>query len=269
MEPHAKYEIHPPVFPTQLHRDTAELVNHFFLAKPAVDTVLVVNSCARGQASPESDLDFAILIKPGIPEIEINLLEKAWKVYVEQQSSILKYRQSNPYAHLHLDLIDGHYIPEHAGKGEPINYFELEIGNQLCYSAPMHSPGDYFLQLRKEWLPFYSEELRSQRLKMATDACRYDLNHIPIFTKRELYFQAFDILYKAFQEFLQALFISNRVYPIAYNKWIKEQIVNRLNKPELYNSLLPILSVRNFESDEINENAIMLNQLLENMQNNI
>jgi predicted nucleotidyltransferase len=55
-----------PSFPTKLHQDTAELVRDYFLAIPGVDTVLVVNSCARGQAVPESDLDFAILTKPDI-----------------------------------------------------------------------------------------------------------------------------------------------------------------------------------------------------------
>jgi predicted nucleotidyltransferase len=51
-------------FPTKLHQDSAELIRDYFLALSNVDTVLVVNSCARGKAVPESDLDFAILVKP-------------------------------------------------------------------------------------------------------------------------------------------------------------------------------------------------------------
>ncbi len=54
---------------------------------------------------------------------------------------------------------------------------------------------------------------------------------------RGLYFQAFDRLYNAHQEFLQALFISRRTYPIVYNKWIHEQIVDILHLPELYESI--------------------------------
>jgi hypothetical protein len=49
-----------PVFPTKLHHNTAELVNNYFRAITKVDTVLVVNACASGQAVPDSDLDFAI-----------------------------------------------------------------------------------------------------------------------------------------------------------------------------------------------------------------
>ena len=60
-----------PIFPTKLHQDSAELIRDYFLKIPNVDTVLVVNSCARGQAVPESDLDFAILINPDTKPTEI------------------------------------------------------------------------------------------------------------------------------------------------------------------------------------------------------
>jgi hypothetical protein len=131
----------------------------------------------------------------------------------------------------------------------------------------MDTQGYYFLELQNKWLPYYPDELRLQRLKMTKIACNYDLDHIPFFVKRELYFQAFDILCKAFQEFLQALFISHKTYPIAYNKWIKEQIVKWLGMPELYPRLSPILSVSNIESNEINTKANMLRELLNNLTN--
>ena len=53
-----------PVFPTKLHQDAAEKVKEYFKNVPETDTVLVVNSCARGQAVAESDLDFAVLVRP-------------------------------------------------------------------------------------------------------------------------------------------------------------------------------------------------------------
>ena len=198
-----------PSFPTKLHRDTAELIRDYFLAIPGVDTVLVVNSCARGQAVPESDLDFAILTKPNTILTEIRNIESSWQIYLETQPTFLKYKQSNQFAHLHLDIIDGNYTPAILEKGEPIDYFEIEIGNQICYSAPMDNPGPYFKELQSKWLPYYNEELRLQRLTMSRNACEYDLDHIPLFMKRELHFQAFDILCKAFQEYLQT---QNRMY---------------------------------------------------------
>jgi hypothetical protein len=69
-------------------------------------------------------------------------------------------------------------------------------------------------------------------------------------------------LHKAFEEYVQALFIAHKTYPLAYNKWIKYQVVDLLRKPELYSSLSPILSIKNIESREINENAKMLYGLL-------
>jgi hypothetical protein len=57
----------------------------------------------------------------------------------------------------------------------------------------------------------------------------------------------------------------NETYPIAYNKWIREQVVKWLGKPELYPKLSPILSISNIESDEINDKARMLRELLHNL----
>ena len=259
--------ISKPGFPTQLHQDSAKLIRDYFLAIPSVDTVLVVNSCARGKAVPESDLDFAILVKPHTTPAEIKNIEHSWRIYSEKQPTFLKYRQSSQFAHLHLDVIDGDYTPTSVEKGEPIDYFEIEIGNQISYSAPMDDAGFYFQELRNKWLPYYNEEFRLQRLRSTKEACNYDLDHIPFFVKRELYFQAFDILCKAFQEYLQTLFIANKTYPIAYNKWIKEQVVKWLDKPDLYPKLSPILSISNIESNQINDKAKMLRELLDNLTN--
>jgi predicted nucleotidyltransferase len=259
--------IFKPSFPTTLHQDAAELVRDYFSTISNVDTVLVVNSCARGQAVPESDLDFAILVKPTTGLTEIKNIESNWQIYSQTQPTFLKYKQSNQFSHLHLDIIDGNYTPTILEVGVASDFFEIEIGNQICYSAPMDDAGLYFQELQNKWLPYYNEELRLQRFIMTRNACEYDLNHIPFFVNRGLYFQAFDILCKAFQEYLQTLFIYYKTYPIAYNKWIKEQVVKWLNKPDLYPKLSLILSVSNIESNEINEKARMLRALLDKLTN--
>ncbi|HEY5825143.1 MAG TPA: nucleotidyltransferase domain-containing protein, partial [Cyclobacteriaceae bacterium] len=79
--------------------------------------MLVVNSCARGQAVPESDLDFAILIKPDTKPAEIKNIENLWQIYSETHATFLKYKQSNQFAHLHLDIIEGNYTPIRIEKG--------------------------------------------------------------------------------------------------------------------------------------------------------
>lgn len=251
-----------PVFPTLLHQQTADLVKAYFTGLPQVDTVLAVNSCARGQASPESDLDFAILADPGTTSDVIAQIEHDWRQHLAGQEHYRAYQQLHPFAQVHLDVITGEYEPSVWDDGGGPDYFEVEIGNHLVYSAPMGPAGAHFTALRQRWLPYYEESLQGQRLQMVKEACEYDLDHIPFYAKRGLYFQAFDRLYKAFQEFLQALFIAKRTYPIAYNKWIKEQISEKLNLPELYRALPPVLAIGNIESFETIEKANTLRSLL-------
>jgi len=255
-----------PSFPTRLHQDTAGIASEFFQNISEVDTVLVTNSCARGQATAESDLDMAILVQPETDSNKVSEIETAWIEYSKGQATITNYKQSSPYAHLHLDLINGKYTPAAIELGGQIDSFEIEIGNHICYSAPFGKEGKYFQQLKLEWLPYYNNDLRIERFKMVQNAFRYDLEHIPLVVKRGLHFHAFEILYSAFQKFLQLLFISKRTYPIAYNKWIKHQIVNWLKLPELYPGLLAIMAINKIESDEINQKALALGQLVNSIE---
>jgi predicted nucleotidyltransferase len=250
-------------FPTILHQQLAESVSNFFMDQLQVDTALVVNSCARGQATPESDLDLAVLVSPIATAQDILGLEISWKEFLATQPLVLKFKQSNPFACVHLDFFNGEMTPSVWDDGGGPDSFELEIGNRLAYAVPLHDAGPFFQQLQSYWLPYYNNELRMQRLAMVRQACIYDLKHVPLYLKRRLYFQAFDRLYKAFQEFLQAVFIRHRTYPIAYNKWLREQVENWLGLPKLYQALPPILSVHNLESDELGEKADSLHALIE------
>ena len=87
--------------------------------------------------------------------------------------------------------------------------------------------------------------------------------HSAVYRARGLYFQSFDRLYNAYQEFLQALFIARRTYPIAYNKWIREQIEEILGLPELYAQLSHLFEIKRFESAELAEKALEVERLLE------
>jgi hypothetical protein len=253
----------PLRFPTALHEEVAELARNFFSAHPSVDTILVVNSCARGRAVAGSDLDMAVLITPTAPSQEVQSLTMKWQQFMVTDPKVHRFRSTGRFTQVHVDVFDGRMTPTVWDDGGGPDSFEIEIGNRVAYPAPLGEAGAYFRQLQSQWLPYYEEELRLRRLAMVREACARDLEAVPFFLGRGLYFQAFDRLYKAFQEFLQALFIARRTYPLAYDKWIREQVAEWLSLPELYEELPPILSVRRIEGAELAENADALRVLLE------
>jgi predicted nucleotidyltransferase len=250
-------------FPTVLHRQAAELAGRFFNARAEVDTVLVVNSCARGLATCDSHIDLAVLVNPGTSLETVQGLEAAWQELRTQHPLLRQFRAAGRFTQVHLDVFDGRFAPPIWDDGGGPDAFEVEIGNRVAYSAPLDSPGPYFGQLQARWLPYYDDDLRQRRLAMIREACVHDLDHVPFFLNRGLCFQAFDRLYKAFQEFLQVLFVARKTYPLAYNKWIREQVTDWLGLPDLYRELPPIIAVRDIESGELSEKAAALRALLD------
>jgi hypothetical protein len=240
----------------------ALLAGGFFRDHALVDTVLVVNSCARGKATSDSDLDMAVLVKPTASASDDQGLESSWRSFAADQPLVRRFLQAGRFAHVHVDIFDGRFSQPVWDDGGGPDSFEVEIGNRVAHAASLHDPGPFFLRLQSDWLPYYGDDLRQKRLAMAVEACAYDLDHVPFFLERDLCFQAFDRLYKAFQEFLQALFIARRTYPIAYNKWIREQVEEWLQLPDLYRDLPQVLSVRDMESSELASRAETLRALL-------
>ena len=239
------------------------MAKEFFSAHGHVDTILVVNSCARGRAVPGSDLDLAILLTPAATNQAVQSLETTWQEFSAAHPLIRRFRSTSRFTQVHVDVFDGRITSTVWDDGGGPDNFEVEIGNRLVYAAPFHAAGAYFRQLQSQWLPYYGQDLRLSRLAMVREACNRDLDAVPFYAGRRLYFQAFDRLYKAFQEFLQALFVARRTYPLAYNKWIQEEVSEWLSLPELYKELPPILSIRKIESAELGQKAKALRILLE------
>lgn len=251
------------VYPTSEHDQVAQAIVEFFAARYQADAVVLVNSCARGKASPDSCLDMNILFTPERLESERAALEAAWEHFWQTDPQIERLRRAGRFSEVHLDIVDGVFTPTEQDEAAGPDGFELGVGNFLAYSVPLWQAGDYFQRLRQKWLPYYGEELRRERLKSVRWFTLNNLRHIPWYVSRGLYFQAFDRLYNGYQEFLQALFIARRVYPIAYNKWIHEQVVEILGLPALYEQLTHILEIQRFESDEVAIKAAKVEALLE------
>jgi len=251
------------IFPTEFHKRSVAAIQDFFLQQRNVDTILIVNSIARGKATADSDIDIAILVNEATLKTEISALEDSWQHFLNSSSILNQYKKSSRFAQIHLDIIDGIFEPAIWEDGGSVDPFEVTIGNRLLYSKPLIDEGEYFKKLKTKWLPYYNDALQEQRLQLATEACLYDLNHIPVYVKRGLHFQAFDRLYTAFQKMLQTLFIKHKTYPIAYNKWIRDQVEGILKMPELYKELANVISVKNLEGNEL----VMKSKILEKILN--
>ena len=223
---------------------------------------MLVNSCARGTATKESDLDIALLIDPELPDRERWLLDQAWRQRYENDSVFRDLKRLSRFACVHLDLFDGRWLPEVWDEGGGPDAFEIEIGNRVAHAVPVWEGGGAFADLRTRWLPYYGEGLREERLRMVNDACRLNIERVHFAVNRGLNFYGFDRLYHAFQEFLQALFIARRVYPIAYNKWIREQVEGWLGLAALYSELSSVLAVSQLQRDELIDKAEHVGRLL-------
>ena len=175
-------------------------------------------------------------------------------------------RQVGKFSHVHPEFFDGQFAPTEQDEAAGPDSFELGIGNCLVYSVPLwerDGQSDHLMDIRRTWLPYYDDGLRQKRLEAVRWFCLNNLHHIPLYVERGLYFQSFDRLYNAYQEFLQALFITRRTYPIAYNKWIREQIVEILGLPQLYQQLPRLFEIGHLESSELVGKAEELERLLD------
>ncbi|MFC1743471.1 hypothetical protein ACFL35_05700 [Candidatus Riflebacteria bacterium] len=249
------------LFPTREHENAAVFVMDFFSKQACVEAVLLTCSCARGKAVPESCVDLSIILAGGTGQCIREQLELSWGKHSEGNVVVKELAAHGKYAHIDLELTEGEFSEGYHGWCSGPDEFELEIGNLLQYSVTMYERSDRLNYLKEKWLPYYPSKLRQRRLAMVQRYCLNNIDHVAPFVRRELYFQAFRRLYNAVGEFLQALFIANHTYPIAYDKWIREQLVDILKMPELYTQIVAILTMKKFESMEMKEKADTLHDL--------
>jgi hypothetical protein len=244
-------------FPTPAHRAAAEKATTFLSALPEVDAVLLVGSCARRPDA--NDLDVTALVKSGVRDEDIRV---RWEPFARESAQFAELSRLGDFRSVDLDVTDGSFAPGYHGWTSGPDEFELEIGNYVAYSVTLWQRADRIDRLRAEWLPFYADDLRATRLADVCMFCRNNLDHIPSMLERDEPFHAFHRLYLAFHEFLQALFISRRTYPIAYDKWVREQVEDILGLPELYAELPQLFDVGAMDRAKLAANGGRLERLL-------
>jgi hypothetical protein len=244
-----------PAYPTGAHERAADEIVAFFAADERTDAVLLTNSCARGKATPDSCLDVHVLAS------ESESLQARWDDHAATSAAIAELRRAGRFSDLHLDVGTGDLAPGPIEE-EGLDLFEVAVGNLLVHAVPLWTTGTRLDELRAAWLPYYDEPLRLERLAAVRRYCLGNLDHVSPCLDRELWFQAFDRLYRGFEALLMGVHIARRTYPIAYNKWIREQIEERLGLPELYAQLPPLLEVSRLESRQLESRAADLRRLV-------
>jgi len=246
-------------YPTKQHEKAARKFVEIFAEDSRVKTILLMCSCARGKAVKDSCLDMGLIIK------DMKDYEKIKNKTEKLNKSVKEFKElskAGKYSHIGVYIATGKIKPDKRDWTSGPDEFELEIGNVFKYSIVLLDKNNYFKKLSKKYLPYYNWSLRKKRLAEVKMFCLNNLNHIPLYAKRKLYFQAFDRLYKANQEFMQALFIKKKIYPISYTKWVKEQFVEILKMPELYKKIVNIIQIKKFESNETARKAKSLKKLV-------
>ena len=188
-------------YPTPEHQRATEIVVDFLAAVPDIESICLICSCARGKASRDSCLDILVLGRPETMSTAQTDIQKIWDEFYTTAPVFQKLAAVGKYAHVDLEFSDGHFAPtEHSWVGGP-DEFELVIGNYLVYSVPLYQNGNYLNELKAQWLPYYDETLRHDRLSMVRKYCLNNLDHIPLYVARGLHFQCFNRFYDTFREF--------------------------------------------------------------------
>ena len=148
------------MYPTREHQAAAEAITRFFATNYKIDEVLLVNSCARGKATRDSCLDIVVLARPESLQTELGTLLSDWDRFEQTNEAIGAMKMVGEHSVVHPDFINGVFAPRERDEAAGPDDFELEVGNFLAYSVSLWNGSDYYEQLKKQWLPYYNEELR-------------------------------------------------------------------------------------------------------------
>ena len=218
----------------------------------------LVGSCARRPNA--NDLDLSVLVPDEAAGARI---ERAFAEFAAGSGPVADLAAVGPFVEVDLGMTTGEFRPGPRAWTSGPDDFEVAVGNEVAYGVPLWRRGSRLDDLRERWLPFYGDELRAARLAEARMYVLNDLDHVPLMVRRDEPFHAFHRLYLAFQGFLQALFIARRTYPIAYDKWIREQVEDILGLPQLYERLPAIVGIDRLALPQVTAGAQELRTLLD------
>jgi len=253
-----------PGYPTQHHAAAATSAVAYWAKVSDVEAVLLTCSCARNQAVPASCVDLAVLVPPGEDERFWHQEMRRFAAFAERDEAIQDLDAIVPWSAVDMDISTGEFAIPHHGYTTGADDHEVHIGNLLAWSVPLHTQGPRFEELCDQWLPYYEESVAIERQAMVLGYARNNLDHVRPYARRGLLFQARKRLQDAAEEYLQALFIKHRLYPIAYDKWVAYQLTDVLGAERILLSLQQALGVE-LTVDGLSRAASLLGELLDDL----
>jgi len=254
-----------PAFATPLHERACESVIDCLANDRRIAALLLTCSCASGQASSQSCVDMTVLVRP---EHHAQFAAKAWPLieqFIAEDAACQALQANVPFDGIDIDLSSGQFSPDPHGNTTGPDWYEVEIGNTLAWVHPLLRHGAYLAELQTRYLAYYDDKLAQRRLETVLAFAHNNLDHVMPTARRSLYIQAHKRLMNTMSEFLQALFISRRIYPIAYDKWIREQLVDILQEPAMYDLVIDALAIPILDEFEFSRPADALRQALESL----
>jgi len=261
-----------PSLPSPLKKKYENIIcklTNYYKLDSRIFAVVLFGSLARRQAIPSSCIDLVVFVKPQYYKNFFYVEETRERIadYAKMGGKAQRFwgatcglRMGREVEHT-IDFNDA--VVDLLFRADMVRMrdqssicsdrFELEIGNYFVYCLPLYEQDDTYQLMAKRYLPFYDDEIRKQRLKATRKEFDYRIYRIKKMANRELYFYCNRLFDFAFKIFLQHLFIKKRKYPYFYEKWIKQQVTDILNEPELYEKLaqtliMPRISPENFKA---------------------
>jgi len=241
----------------------------YYETYPCVCAVVLIGSLARGKAALGSCIDLAVFLHDeGFKKLASRLTNRA-NAYSRLGGEICFYsgdlEGGVQFDNVRVDLVftDGRFRKGRNPFDMVNDEFETTIGNLLVYGVPLFTKGSKYQHLRSKYLPFYTEDLRQERLDGTRSEFNYKVWKTRWLASRGEYIAAFDTLLQTTRIFLQHLFIKQRKYPIDYCKWLKEQCESILATSELYPKLAAIIQDTKLTKTGIDKKAAMLERLMQ------
>lgn len=247
-------------FPTTAHRDIFWAAVDRLKRLHEIVVINISGSVARGQGSFDADVDLDVFAQndrftPRLASV-IKRIEQELNAQYRKRSGVGRFFELG----IHERLLRPKPQPRHWTSGP--DDFEIVVGHSFVNCNNVFSRGGAYERARHRFVPYYAESLRKKRLREVTKFCLNNIAHIEPFVRRKLYFQAYRRFYDASREFLQALFISRRVYPLDYDKWVKYELTELLGLPAVARELSRLYTLKKLESRELVAKGRRLKQML-------